>query len=91
MTEKHAQRGRQLQSRWFALTVALLAASPVLPKQLVLEQALTIAFDRSPTMQDARHNLEINRHNLQAQRAALKSRFGLSVTPYEFAKDRVVN
>ena len=98
MTEKHVQRSDQLRDRprdqvqgtWLALGIsAVLAASPVLSQQLELERALTIAFDRSPTMQDARHNLEINRRNLQAQRAALKSRFGLSVTPYEFTKDRV--
>ena len=77
--------------RWCLHTCAavMLIASPGPAEELVLDRALEIAFDRSPTMQDARHNLEINRRNLQAQRAALKSRFGLSVTPYEFSKDRV--
>ena len=79
-----------VRGRYCCLVMAgLLMSSPGGAEELVLDRALGMAFDRSPTMRDARHNLEINRRNLQAQHAALKSRFGLSVTPYEFTKDRV--
>lgn len=73
------------------LALLLLLADAVSAEQLELSRALQIASDRSPTIQGARQNLEISHRNLQAQRAALKSRFGLVVTPYEFAKDRVFN
>ncbi|HIG16395.1 MAG TPA: hypothetical protein EYQ31_03365, partial [Candidatus Handelsmanbacteria bacterium] len=73
------------------LLALLLLADAVSAEQLELSRALQIASDRSPTIQGARQNLEISHRNLQAQRAALKSRFGLVVTPYEFAKDRVFN
>ena len=60
-------------------------------ESLTLEQALGIAEERSPTIRQARHNLEINRRNLQAQKAALKSKFFLTLTPYQFSKDRLFN
>ena len=72
-----------------SMLVSLLAAAPGSSEELVLERTLEIALDRSPTIQQARHNLEISRRHLQAQRAALKSRFGLTVTPFELSKDRV--
>ena len=89
MSER-CRRLNVMRGRYLCFAIAgLLMTSLGGAEELVLDRALGIAFDRSPTMQDARHNLEINRRNLQAQRAALKSRFGLSVTPYEFTKDRV--
>ena len=69
----------------------LLLTVPGWSEQLTLEQGLEIAFDRSPTIREVRHSLEISRRNLQAQRAALKSRFSLTLTPYQFSKDRVFN
>lgn len=90
-------RGR-LRARQWAVTVTgglMLAlsvgASSARAEVLELDRALGIAMDRSPTILQARHGLEISRRNLQAQRAALKSRFGLTVTPYEFARNRVFN
>jgi len=58
---------------------------------LSLEGALELAFERSPTMRSAGHSLEISRRNLQAQRASLRSRFALTLTPYETTRDRVFN
>jgi len=58
---------------------------------LILDHALELAFDRSPTMRSVRHSLEISKRNLQAQRAALRSRFALTLTPYETTKNRVFN
>ena len=58
-------------------------------EQLTLDGALSIAFDRSPIIRVARHSLEISRRNLLAQRSALRSKFSLILTPYEFTKDRI--
>lgn len=59
--------------------------------QLTLEQALDIAFAQSPTMQEVALSLEISERNLKAQQASLKSQFNLTITPYQFSKDRVFN
>ncbi|MFH1570308.1 MAG: TolC family protein [Gemmatimonadota bacterium] len=93
MNARRANAGRRVRQGLAALLagVALLAAAPLGAEDLVMDRALEIAFDRSPTIREARHNLEINRRNLEAQRAALKSRFGLTVTPYEYSRDRVFN
>jgi len=74
-----------------ASLLVLLLMVPAWAEQLTLEAALEIAFDRSPTIREARHGLEISRRNLQAQRAALRSRLSLTLTPYQFSKDRVFN
>jgi outer membrane protein TolC len=71
------------------MLVALCTAATVAAEPLQLDRALEIAGDRSPTLAEARHSLEISRRNLAAQRAALKSRFGLTVTPFEFSRDRI--
>ena len=68
---------------------ALLALAPAGAEQLVFDDALKIALERSPSIEQARHNLEISRRNLEAQRATLKPRLSLNVTPYEFSKNRI--
>ena len=70
------------------LSVIMLAPA-VGAEQLPLDGALSIAFDRSPIIRVARHSLEISRRNLLAQRSALRSKFSLILTPYEFTKDRI--
>lgn len=74
--------------------VALLsagAAAPLAAEPLTLERALEIAFAQSPTMQNAALSLEISERNLKAQQASLKSQFNLTITPYEYSKNRVFN
>ena len=89
MNRRRDTGAHQRQCLSAAFLSLLFLAGAVGAELLVLEQALEIAFEHSPTIQRARHSLAISRRNLQAQRAALKSRFGLSVMPYEFSKDRV--
>ncbi|MDF9830046.1 TolC family protein [Parabacteroides sp. PF5-6] len=55
---------------------------------LTIEQALDIAEENSPTLRDTRMNLERYQQNLIAQRASLKSRFSLNLTPINYRKDR---
>jgi outer membrane protein TolC len=58
---------------------------------LALNQALEIATEKSPDMQTAGLSLERNQHLLQAEKAALKSQFALSLTPYNYSKDQRFN
>lgn len=57
-------------------------------KALTLDLALSIANENSPTIQQSLLNLERYRSNLEAQRAALKSRFSLDVTPVNYSNRR---
>ena len=75
----------------FLLALTLWAAGPAPAEVLRLDDALRIAGDRSPTLAEARHSLEISRRELEAQRAGLKSRFGLTVTPFQHTRDRTFN
>ncbi len=72
------------------IVVFLLFASPHVAesRSLNLDQALGLAMKQSPTIRQAQYNLEVQELNLDAQNAALKSQFSLSVTPYSYSKDR---
>jgi len=60
-------------------------------KGLTLEEALKIAEDNSPTMKKTRLSLVRSRENLNAQNAALKSQFSLSVNPIGYSQNREFN
>jgi outer membrane protein TolC len=55
---------------------------------LTLERALNIAETGSPDLQQSLLNLERFQKTLEAQRAALKSRFALEVSPVEYSNQR---
>jgi outer membrane protein TolC len=55
---------------------------------LTLEKALQISEVGSPDLQQSLLNLERFQKNLEAQRAALKSRFSLDVTPVGYSNQR---
>lgn len=55
---------------------------------LTLQKALDISEVGSPDLQQSLLNLERFKKNLDAQRAALKSRFSLSVTPASYSNQR---
>ena len=50
------------------------------------EEALGIAKQNSPEIQQARFSLERSQENLNAQEASLKSRFGLFLEPFSYDK-----
>ena len=78
----------------FTLIVALLFYIPVnLPGQtgLTLEQALSIAETNSPTMKKTRLSLIRSQENLNAQNAALKSNFALTLNPISYTQNREFN
>ena len=58
---------------------------------LTLEQALSTAESNSPTILKTRLNLTRSQENLNAQNAALKSKFALSVNPVTYSQDRAFN
>ena len=60
-------------------------------KILTLEKALEIAEENSPSVIASRLNLEGRQAALDANRAALKSKFALSVTPFQYSKTRSFN
>ncbi len=55
---------------------------------LTLERALEIAETSSPSIKTSLLNLETNQKNLEAQRAALKTKFGLTVNPISYSNSR---
>jgi outer membrane protein len=58
---------------------------------LTLEQSLIIAESNSPTMKKTRLNLIRNQENLNAQNAALKSNFSLTLNPIGYTQNREFN
>ncbi len=58
---------------------------------LSLEQALEIANENSPDIKSVLLNLERSQESLNAQRAALKSNFSLSLNPINYNQRRVFN
>ncbi|MGC9352307.1 MAG: TolC family protein [Mariniphaga sp.] len=71
------------------LSLTLLLISGVKAQEvLTLEKAFQIAETSSPDLQQSLLNLERFQKNLEAQRAALKSRFSLDVSPVNFSRNR---
>jgi outer membrane protein TolC len=58
---------------------------------LTLEKSLTIAESNSPAMKTTRLNLIRSRENLNAQTAALKSNFSLTLNPIGYTENREFN
>jgi outer membrane protein len=66
-------------------------ASSFSQKGMTLEEALKIAESNSPTMKKTKLNLIRSQENLNAQNAALKSNFSLSVNPIGYTQNREFN
>jgi outer membrane protein TolC len=77
------------------LIVLILLISNVLvsfsQEGLTLEKALSIAESNSPSMKITRLNLIRSQENLNAQNAALKSNFSLTLNPIGYSQDRQFN
>lgn len=76
--------------RLFMLGIFILLGISVLTAQeaLTLEKALQISETGSPDLQQSLLNLERFQNDLEAQRAALKSRLSLDVTPLNYSNQR---
>jgi outer membrane protein TolC len=60
-------------------------------QKLTLTQAIEIAQQSSRDIKKSKLNLYGNQRSLDAQRAALKSRFALDVTPFDYNRQRSFN
>lgn len=89
MKEQFNRKGR------IRLLVLILLISKVLvsfsQEGLTLEKALSIAESNSPSMKITRLNLIRSQENLNAQNAALKSNFSLTLNPIGYSQDRQFN
>jgi len=86
---KHVKKLNQMRKLIFLISIILLAVSEVKAQEiLTLEKALAIAQAGSPDLQRSLLNLERFSKSLEAQRAALKSRFSLDVQPVGFSRNR---
>lgn len=78
---------KQLSRMIISVCVFLLCWQAVISaRELTLDEALNIAFANSPAMKRVGYSLDMSRHNLEAQQAALKSQFRLTLMPYQYAK-----
>jgi outer membrane protein len=75
--------------RVFFLSLVLIAVTGIKAQDiLTLDRAFQIAETNSPDLQQSLLNLERYQKNLEAQRAALKSRFSLDVAPVGYSQQR---
>lgn len=74
------------------IAAILLLSCPLWAQKIInFENALKIARQNSPDIRQSRLSLERSQELLNAQEAALNSQFSLSVTPYNYTKERIFN
>ncbi len=80
---------KQFQKTTLLVFTFLFGLSAVFAQEAItLDKALSIAETGSPDLQQSVLNLERFQKNLEAQRAALKSRFSLDLNPVEYSNQR---
>jgi outer membrane protein len=83
------QKNKQIHKIVFVALLILFGLTGVHAQEaLTLDKAMSIAETGSPDLQLSGLNLERFQKNLEAQRAALKSRFSLDVAPVEYSNQR---
>jgi outer membrane protein len=87
--KKSFNTGNKIILAGFLLIINVFYAFP--QKAITLDESLKIAEDNSPSMKRTRLNLIRNQENLNAQNAALKSKFSLSVNPLTYSQNRAYN
>ncbi|MCI0515412.1 TolC family protein [candidate division KSB1 bacterium] len=87
----------RMKNRLTQMLLLLLGGLSLIPtassaqERLTLKRAFEIALAQSPDLQQAWYQLVRSRELLKAEQAALKSHFSLSLTPYDYTKDRRFN
>ena len=72
-----------------AVAVSVISLPKVCSQQLLtIDKAMDIAQENNPTLKRSLLNLEQYQQNLLAERASLKSRFSLNLTPVDYSKNR---
>jgi outer membrane protein len=69
----------------------LLSSQALFSQGLTLDQSMAIAEENSPSIKRTRLNLIRNQENLNAQNAALKSNFSLTLNPINYTQGRYFN
>ena len=69
----------------------LISSIAMAQRTLNLDEAIRIAQASSRSIKKSKLNLYGNQRSLDAQRAALKSRFALEITPFDYNRDRRFN
>src|SRR5688500_18269078 len=69
----------------------LISSIAMAQRTLNLDEAIQIAQASSRSIKKSKLNLYGNKRSLDAQRAALKSRFALDITPFDYNRDRRFN
>ena len=69
----------------------LISSITMAQRTLNLDEAIRIAQASSRSIKKSKLNLYGNQRSLDAQRAALKSRFALDITPFDYNRDRRFN
>lgn len=91
-TQQQTMKSRRIISVFLSAIMGLaFFQSAHAQRVLTLKQAIEIAQQGSPDIRKSTLNLISNRRSLDAQRASLKSRFALDVTPFDFSRSRVFN
>jgi outer membrane protein len=84
--------GRIIKTRYLILALLFICSLTGFSQQgLTLEQALGVAESNSPTMKKTRLMLIRSQENLNAQNAALKSNFSLTLNPIGYTQNREFN
>lgn len=91
MNRHSKTNSKRILSLAFALAAFFVWETAVAQKTLTLEESIAIAKTSSPDIKKSMLNLLSNRKSLDAQRASMKSRFALDVTPFDFNRSRVFN
>lgn len=84
-------RSRHYKSAAIALILlgfCLISASVFAQRTLDLNEAIEIAKARSRNIKKSTLNLYGNQRSLDAQRASLKSKFALDITPFDYIRNR---
>ncbi len=86
----------QAPSNWMAALLVLIGCSLITSgtmaqRTLNLSEAIRIAQASSPSIKKSKLNLYGNQRSLDAQRASLKSRFALDITPFDYNRNRNFN
>lgn len=76
------------KAMFVAVLLAGIAGTASAQQVLTIDKAMDIAAENSPALRRSFMNLERYRQILIAQRASLKSKFSLNLTPVEYSRDR---
>ena len=75
----------------FVMSFHFITSDVQAQRTLTLEESIQIAQSGSPDIKKSNLNLLSNRKSLDAQRAAMKSKFALDVTPFDYNRTRAFN